>query len=166
MYKFGGDLNLIGYSNSDWAGSIDDIKSTSGYAFLFGSSICSWLSKKQSVVAQSTVEAEYVSASKATSQAIWLRRIFEDIGEKQKKRTVLYCDNKSAIAIAKNPFSHERSKHISIKYHFIREVQEKREIQLHYCQTGEQLADIFTKALSRENFCHLRKRIEVIKQMH
>ena len=94
MYKFGGDLNLIGYSDSDWAGSIDDMKSTSGYAFLFGSSICSWLSKKQSVGAQSTAEAEYVSASKATSQAIRLRRIFEDIGEIQKRGTVLYCDNK------------------------------------------------------------------------
>ena len=105
MYKFGGNLNLIGYSYSDWAGSIDDMKSTSGYAFLFGSNICSWLSKKQSVVAQSTAEAEYVSASKATSQTIWLRRIFEDIGEKQKKKD---CDNKSAIviAIAKNPVSH------------------------------------------------------------
>ncbi|XP_049363249.1 secreted RxLR effector protein 161-like [Solanum verrucosum] len=70
MYKFGGDLNLIGYSDSDWARSIDDMKSTSGYAFLVGSSICSWFSKKQSVVAQSTPEAEYVSAAKATSQAI------------------------------------------------------------------------------------------------
>ena len=130
------------------------MKSTSDYVFLFGSSICSQLSKKQSVVAQSTVEAEYVSASKATSQAIWLMRIFEDIGEKEKKGTVLYCDNKSAIAIAKNPFSHERSKHISIKYHFIREAQEKGEIQLHYCQTREQLADIFTKALPREKFCY------------
>ncbi|XP_049378002.1 secreted RxLR effector protein 161-like [Solanum stenotomum] len=86
MYKFGENLNLIGYSDSGWDGSIDDTKSTSGYAFLFGSSICSWLSKKQSVVAQSTAEAEYVSAAKATSQAIWLRRIFEDTGEKQKKR--------------------------------------------------------------------------------
>ena len=83
MYKFGGNLHLIGYSDSDWAGNIDDIKSTSGYAFLFGSGICSWLSKKQSVVAQSIVEAEYVSAFKVTSQAIWLRKIFEDIGEKQ-----------------------------------------------------------------------------------
>ena len=90
MYKFGGDLNLISYSDSDWAGSIDDKKSASCYAFLFGSSICSWLSKKQSVVAQSTAEAEYVSASKATSQAIWFKRIFEDIGEKQKKKG-LFC---------------------------------------------------------------------------
>ena len=129
MYKFGGNLNLISYSDSDWIGSIDDMKSTSGYALLFGSSICSWLSKKQSVVAQSTAEAEYVSASKATSQANCLRRIFEEIGEKQnKKRIVLYCDNKSAISIAKNRVSNERSKNISIKYHFILEAQEKDEI--------------------------------------
>ena len=94
MYKFGGNLNLIGYSDSDWTGSIDDMKSTSDYVFLFGSRIYSWLSKKQSVVAQSTAKTEYVSASKATSQAIWLRRIFEDIGEKQKRGIVLYCDNK------------------------------------------------------------------------
>ena len=90
MYKFGGNLNLIGYSDSEWAGSIDDMKSTSGYAFLFRSSIYSWLSKKKSVVAQSTAEAEYVSASKTTSQAIWLRRIFEEIGEKQNKKGLFY----------------------------------------------------------------------------
>ena len=69
------------------------MKSTFGYTFLFGSSICSWLSKQQSLVAQSTVEAGCVSSSKATFQAIWLRRIFEDIGEKQKRGIVLYCDN-------------------------------------------------------------------------
>ena len=120
MYKFGGDLNLIGYSYSDWAGSIDDMKSTSGYIFLFVSSNCSWLSKNQSIASQSTTEAEYVSASKATSQAIWLRRIFKDIGEK-KEKIFLHCDIKSAIAIARNPVSHKRSKHISIKYHFIRQ---------------------------------------------
>ena len=143
------------------------MKSTSGYAFLFGSSICSWLSKKKSVVAQSTAEAKYVSASKTTSQAIWLRRIFEEIGEKQNKKGLFYIMiKKSAIAIAKNPVSHERSKHILIKYHFIRELQEKDEIQLHYCQTGEQIVDIFTKALPREKNCYLREHIGVIKQMH
>ena len=73
---------------------------------------------------------------------------------KNKKKTVLHCDSKSAIAIAKNPVSHEKSKHISIKYHFIIQAQEKDEIQLHYCQTGEQLANIFTKALPREKFCY------------
>ena len=84
MYKFCWYLNLIDYSDSDLAGSMDDMRSTSGYAFLCGSSICSWLSKKQSLVAQSTAEVEYVSATKTTFQAIWLGRKFEDIGEKEK----------------------------------------------------------------------------------
>ena len=84
----------------------------------------------------------------------------------KKKGIVLYCDKKSANAIAKNPVSHKRSKYISIKYHFIQEAQEKGEIQLHCCQTGEQLDDIFTIALLREKFCYLRKHIGVIKQMH
>ena len=94
MYKFGGNLNLIGYSDSDQAGSIDDMKSTSGYAFLFGSSIYFWLSKKQSVVSQSVAEVEYVSASKATSPAIWLRRIFEDIVKTKKGLFYIVITNK------------------------------------------------------------------------
>jgi len=82
------------------------------------------------------------------------------------KNEGLFCIVLSAIVIVKNPVSHERSKHISVKYNFIREAQEKDKIQLHYCQTREQLADIFTKALPREKICYIRERIEVIKQMH
>ena len=89
MYKFGGDLNLIFYSASDWAGSIDDMKSTSGYVFLFGSTICSWLSKKQSVVAQSTAKTEYFSASKDTFQAIWLRRYLKTLVKTKRDCSVL-----------------------------------------------------------------------------
>ena len=142
------------------------MKSTSGYAFLLGTNICSWLSKKQKVVAQSSEEAEYVAAIKSTSQAIWLRRILEDIGEKQKEATILFRDNKSSISIAKNPVCHERTKHIAIKYHFIRDAIEEGEIQLQYCKTQEQLADIFTKALPKEKLCYLRERIGVVKQVH
>ena len=118
----------------------------------------------QAFVSQSTAEVEYVSASKATSQAIWLRRIFEDIGEKQKRRIVLYCDNKSTIAVAKNPVSHERSKHISIQYLFIREAKEKGEIQLHYCQTREKISDIFTKALPSEIFAIFENALELLSK--
>ena len=135
-YKAGENLNLIVYSDSDWAGSVDDMKSTSGYAFLLGTNICSWLSIKQKVVAQSSAEAEYVAAGKATSQAIWLRRILEYIGEKQKEATILFCDNKSAISIAKNPVCHERTKHIAIKYHFIRDAVEEGEIRLQLLQVS------------------------------
>ena len=113
------------------------MKSTSGYAFLLGSRMFSWASKKQATVAQSTAEAEYVAADEATSQAIWLCRILEDMRGKQDKPTTINYDNKSAIAIkpttinydnkstiamTKNPVHHNRTKHITIKYHFIREL--------------------------------------------
>lgn len=167
MYRAGTQkTKLIGYTDSDWAGCLDDNKSTLAYVFSLGSGICSWSSKKQSVVAQSSAEGEYVAAAKATSQAIWLRRILEDIGEKQEEGTILYCDNKSAIAIAKNPVNHDRTKHISIKYHFIREAIGKKEVQLQYCRSNEQLADLLTKALPKEKFNCLRELIGVMKKVH
>lgn len=129
-YNYSSDLKLVGYSDSDWAGSADDMRSASGYAFFLGSGVFSWASKKQQTVAQSSAEAEYVAASMATSQAIWLRRIFEDVGQSQEEGTERFCDNKSAIAIGKNPVCHNRTKHIAIKYHFIREAIENGEIQL------------------------------------
>ncbi|CAJ2631452.1 unnamed protein product, partial [Trifolium pratense] len=103
-----------GYCDSDWAGSVDDMKSTSGYVFNLGSGVISWCSKKQDTVAQSSAEAEYLAAGLATQQSLWLRRILEDIGEKQEGSLQLHCDNKSAIAMAKNPVFHSRTRHINI----------------------------------------------------
>ncbi|KAG6471484.1 hypothetical protein ZIOFF_068926 [Zingiber officinale] len=123
---------------SDLGGSLDDMKSTSGYCFSFGSATFSWLSKKQQSVAQSSAEAEYISASVAISQAIWLRRILGDLGHHQIEGTVLYCDNKSAIAMAKNPVHHSRTRHIALKHHFIRQAIEDKEIQLEFCRSEEQ----------------------------
>ena len=137
------------------------MKSTSGYAFSLGSGMFSWASKKQATVAQSTAEAEYVAAAEATSQAIWLRRILEDMGEKQDEPTKINCDNKSAIAMAKNPVHHSRTKHIAIKYHFIREAEATKEIKLDYYTTEDQIADIFTKALLRPRFEELRAMLGV-----
>ncbi|KAK4397351.1 Retrovirus-related Pol polyprotein from transposon RE2 [Sesamum angolense] len=114
-YKSTNDAKLIGYTDSDWAGSVDDMKSTSGYTFSLGSGIFTWASKKQATVAQSSAEAEYIAAAATSNQAIWLRRILEDIGEKQEEPTTIYCDNKSAIAITKNPVQHSRTKHIDIR---------------------------------------------------
>ncbi|KAL0317673.1 UNVERIFIED_CONTAM: Retrovirus-related Pol polyprotein from transposon TNT 1-94 [Sesamum angustifolium] len=147
--------------DSDWAGSVDDMKSTSGYTFSLGSGIFSWASKKQATVAQSSVEAEYIATAAISNQAIWLRRILEDIGEKQEEPTTIYCDNKSAIAITKNSVQHSRTKHIDIKYHSLREATTRGEIELKYCSTEEQLADIFTKALPRNKFEELRMKIGV-----
>ena len=155
---------LFGFCDSDWGGSVDDSKSTSGYAFTLGTGIFSWQSKKQKTVALSTAEAEYVSASLATSQAIWLRSIMEDFGEKQGEPTPILCDNKSAIAMAKNPVFHNRTKHIARKHHFIRDVVEDTQIDIVYCKTEEQIADIFTKALPKDKFEYFRGLLGVKKQ--
>ncbi|KAL0300076.1 UNVERIFIED_CONTAM: Retrovirus-related Pol polyprotein from transposon RE2 [Sesamum calycinum] len=134
-YKSTNDAKLVGYTDSDWAGSVDDMKSTSGYTFSLGSGIFTWASKKQATVAQSSAEAEYIAAAATSNHAIWLRRILEDIGEKQEEPTTIYCDNKSAIAITKNPVQHSRTKHIDIKYHSLREATTRGEIELKYCST-------------------------------
>ncbi|KAL0364919.1 UNVERIFIED_CONTAM: Retrovirus-related Pol polyprotein from transposon TNT 1-94 [Sesamum angustifolium] len=160
-YKSTNDAKLVGYTDSDWAGSVDDMKSTSGYTFSLGSGIFTWAFKKQATVAQSSAEAEYIAAAATSNQCIWLRRILEDIGEKQEEPTTIYCDNKSAIAITKNPVQHSRTKHIDIKYHSLRETTTRGEIELKYCSTEEQLADIFTKALPRNKFEELRMKIGV-----
>ncbi|MED6217053.1 hypothetical protein PIB30_118021 [Stylosanthes scabra] len=160
-YQSTEDSKLLGYTDSDWAGSIDDMKSTSGYVFTLGSGVFSWASKKQETVAQSSAEAEYVAAANATSQAIWLRKIFEDIREQQEGPTTMLCDSKSAIAMTNNSVYHSRTKHIAIKYHFIREAILEKKIKIEYCNTEEQLADIFTKALPRTKFELFRQMLGV-----
>ena len=112
---------LIGYSDADWAGDCNDYKSTTGYLFQIGGTAVSWMSKKQSCVALSTAEAEYMALSSAAQEAIWMRELNSDLGNPQSQPTLIFEDNQSAIAMAKNPQFHGRSKHINIKFHFIRE---------------------------------------------
>ncbi|CAL8991977.1 unnamed protein product, partial [Prunus brigantina] len=120
-YVKGRNVLLIGYCDSDWGGLVDDSKSTSGYAFSFGSGVFAWASIKQNCVPLSTAEAEYISASEATAQAIWLMFVLEDFGEFQVEATPLQCDNTTAIAITKNPMFHQKTKHIDRRYHFIKD---------------------------------------------
>lgn len=144
-YQKNKEVKLIGYSDSDLGGCKDDLKSTSGYCFLLGSGIFSWQSKKQETVAQSAVEAEYDSAAVGTAQVIWLRRILTDFGYEH-GRTLIYCDNKSAIDIAENLVNNNRTRHIALKHHFIRDAVKDDEIKLLFCPSEDQVADIFTKA--------------------
>ncbi|CAL9019344.1 unnamed protein product [Prunus brigantina] len=129
-YERGKEAVLIGYCDSDWSGSEDDMRSTSGYAFHLGSGVFSWASVKQSSVALSTAEAEYVSAAEATAQAMWLRFVLSDFGEEQVSATSLLCDNTSAIAITKNPVHHHKTRHINRRFHFIRDALQDGEIDL------------------------------------
>ena len=151
-YKKCADGNLIGYSDADWAGDVDDRHSTSGNVFLLAKGAVSWLSKKQATVALSTAEAEYVALSAATQEAIWLRRLLTDVGEPLEDPIVINEDNQGAIAMAKNPVGHARTKHIDIRYHFVREGVQNGAIILKYVATGEMIADILTKPLPRHSF--------------
>ncbi|KAA3474856.1 receptor-like protein 12 [Gossypium australe] len=138
-------MKLVGYADSDWARSIDDMKSTSGYVLTLGSAIFCWNLRKQNVVAQSTAEVEYVAAARAVNQAIWLRKIMADLNLHQREAIEINCDNQSTIAIAKNLVFHGRTKHFKIKFHFVREMEQAQEVKLIHCSFGEQLVDILTK---------------------
>eukprot|EP00253_Pinus_taeda_P028228 PITA_28228 len=146
-----------GYTDSDWDGSVDDRKSTSGYVFHMGSRAISWASKKQPVVSLSTAKAKYVAATAAACQAVWLRRVLRDLCHEQENGTTIYCDNSSAIALSKNSVFHKRTKHIDTKFHFIRELINNGEIVLQHYRTEDQLADILTKPLAKKSFDYFRK---------
>ena len=116
----------------------------------------SWNSRKQALVSLSTTESEYVAVTHAAKEAIWIRMFLGDILRPLTKPMVLYCDIQSGIAVAKNDQYHARTKHIDIRYHFIRESISREIIKIRYCPTGNMVADIFTKALPVKTFEHLQ----------
>ena len=144
---------VIKNSDADWAGDLDDRHSTTGNVFLMAGGAISWMNKKQAIVALSTSEAEYVALSSATQEAVWLRRLRVDLRTAPKEPTVLMEDNQGVIAIARNPI---RTKHIDIRYHYVREALQEGTIDLFYCPTEEMVADWLTKPLSRGPFEKLR----------
>lgn len=166
LYNSGGDQSLTGYSDSDYGGDIDTRKSTSGFAFCFNNGIISWNSEKQKCVSLSTTESEYVAASNATKELIWLKRMFNELLSQKSNVIEFFMDNQSAIRLIKNPEFHKRSKHIDIRYHFIRTKFEEKLFNLEYINTNEMLADIFTKALPFARFAELRKKMNVIGQQN
>ena len=143
--------DIIGDSDADWSGDLNDRKSTTGYYFKFegnGGAI-SWEVKKQATVALSSAEAEYQAMAAAVQEAIYLRALLEDFGLPMKKPIDIGEDNQSCIKMCHNPVMHKRSKHIDTKLHFIRERVENKEVKIHYVPTEEITADILTKSLPR-----------------
>lgn len=126
---------LVGFTDSDWAGSQDDRSSTSAYIFCIGSKPVSWSSKKQNSVALSSSEAEYISAYEAAREAVWLRGILKILQQNVSDPTPIFCDNQSAISMTKNPVFHARSKHIELRHHYIRDIVQKKKIFLKYVNT-------------------------------
>jgi hypothetical protein len=160
-YPKGSTFDLIGYSDSDYAGCKVDRKSTSGTCQFLGRSLVSWSSKKQTFVALSTTKAEYVAAGHCCAQLLWMRQTLRDFGYNLSKVPLL-CDNESAIRMADNPVEYSRTKHIDIRYHFLRDHQQKGDIEVYHINTKNQLADIFTKPLDEKRFCRLRSELNVL----
>ncbi|KAK8954017.1 hypothetical protein KSP39_PZI002015 [Platanthera zijinensis] len=139
-YSSGGELKLVGYSDSDYGGDVNDRKSTSGYAFNMGTAAFSWSSKKQATIALSSCETEYIAATACACQAIWLRNLLGELHHAQEGPTTVLVDNMSAIQLAKNPVLHGRSKHIETRYYFLREQVEQKtveEILLYFCTLAD-----------------------------
>ncbi|XP_050241952.1 secreted RxLR effector protein 161-like [Quercus robur] len=156
FYKKGEKSDLLGFTDSDYAGDQDDRRSTSDYVFMLGTGVVSWSSKKQPIVTLSTTEAEFVVATACACQAIWLKKILEELQFKEDGPILIYCDNSSAIKLSKNPVLHGRSKHIDVKYHFLRDLTNDGVINLVYCRSEDQVADIQTKPLKLATFVKLR----------
>eukprot|EP00253_Pinus_taeda_P035880 PITA_35880 len=147
---------LVGFTDSDWAGDPDDRESTAGYVFTLGSGPITWACKKQAAISLSSAEAEYRGAVEASKEALWLRQILSEFGFEQQHPTTLWCDNQSAIQLCKDPVQHQRSKHIGLHMHFIRKLIHDHVLEVQYCSTDDQVADIFTKALTEAKFTKLR----------
>ena len=162
-YRRGGEMQpmLLGYSDSDYAGDVEDRKSTTGVVYFLGKSMVTWSSQKQKIVALSSCEAEYVAA--AACQGIWLSRLIADMLGTKEATVKLLMDNMFAIALSRNPVHHERSKNIDTKYHFLRECIEEGKVEVDHIGTAEQLANIFTKSLGRVKFVELRSALGVVE---
>ncbi|KAH9696165.1 retrovirus-related pol polyprotein from transposon RE1 [Citrus sinensis] len=144
--------NIEGYTDSDWAGDQTTRRSTSGYFTFVEGNLVTWRSKKQKVVARSSAEAEFRGMAQGVCEMLWIKNILKDLGIDYAKPMNLKCDNKAAIEIAQNPVQHDRTKHVEVNRHFIKEKLDEKTIQFPFVQSGDQLADILTKAVSGRVF--------------
>ena len=152
---------LVGFSDADWAGDLDTRRSTSGYVFQIQGNSVSWCSKRQATVSKSSTEAEYTALSGACQEAVWMRRLLADIGFEQRGPSTIFEDNKGAIELAKNPKFHNRTKHIDVSFHFIREQVNLKAISVKYCPTQDMLAEIMNKGLPKIAFQKFRDNLGV-----
>ena len=162
LYSNHGHKRVKYFTDADWAGSKEDRRSTSSYCVFVSENLVSWKSKKQEVVSRSTAESEYRAMTRSLCEIMWFHQLLMEVGIKTVVPAKLSCDNQAALHIASNPIFHERTKHIEIDYHFVREKIQLGLISTGYVKTGEQLGDIFTKALSGDQVSYLCNKLGMI----
>ncbi|XP_062114749.1 uncharacterized mitochondrial protein AtMg00810-like [Humulus lupulus] len=145
-------LNLVGYSDADWGCCPDDRRSIAGYCVYLGDSLVSWSSKKQAVVSRSSTESEYRALAHVASEITWIKSLLKEFQFKLLERPVTWCDNISASALASNPVYHARTEHIEIDVHFVRDKVLKKELEIRYIPTSDQIADCLTKSITQSRF--------------
>jgi hypothetical protein len=155
------EFTLSGYTDVDWAGSVADRKSTSGCCFSLGSAMISWQSRKQSSISLSTVEVEYIAACSTSCEAIWLQKLLTGLFDLEMRATTILCDNQRCIKMTENPVFHDKSKHIEILYHFIRDMVHRGSLKLQYISMDEQVVDVLTKPLSHVKFEHFLDKLGI-----
>jgi hypothetical protein len=152
---------LVAYSDADWAGCPDTRRSTSGYSIYLGDNLVSWSAKKQPTVSRSSCEFEYRALALTAAEIVWLTHLLRDLKVSHSQSPLLLCDNKSAIFLSSNPVSHKRAKHVELDYHFLRELVLAGKLRTQYVPSHLQVADIFTKSVSRPLFEFFRSKLHV-----
>ena len=137
-YKKTEKINLKAYIDTNWGGNIDDRETISGGALFLGKRLVTWTSKKQNCTSQSTAEAEYVATTTNCTNIVWIKHLLKGMKEEISEPMILYCDNTSAINISKNPVMHTKTKHITIKYNYVRKLVEDRQVNMEYINLKEQ----------------------------
>jgi hypothetical protein len=165
LYIKSKDPQLFGYTYSDWAGSFDDIKSTSGYDFSLAKGTVTWTNKKKHAIVLSLAEEKYRGAVKGACEGVWLRRPLSNMQMQQTETTPLLCDNQGVIKLAKNPVFHECTKHVEVHFHFIIKLVEDGSIETQYCPIEDQKVDILTKSLGPEKYVKFQDKLGLVSRL-